>query len=213
MSDELSPSEVDGLVAIGLAHDFWRGQWATVEEAHIHRPPHRLRRISDGEMFAANVGVTRIMLDEMRSGFDPERIVELLTDPNAVRVGHWVGAEMQHRDVPDLLGPYYDQWRTDVSEEADRISDRISKDGYVETLSMYAFFASTIANHWWGGPGWSFVVTAFLDQIDELPPGLPLDLQDHGVVRRLLLDAPDALGTEALEWFVHQGLGRLSGKR
>jgi hypothetical protein len=50
------------------------------------------------------------------------------------------------------------------------------------------------------------MVDAFLDVIDEPPPGLPTGLRDPEVVRRMLLDRPDLLGAEALEWCVHQGL-------
>lgn len=207
MSDELSFRDVQGLIAIGLAHDFWRGQWATVEEAHIHRPPHRLRRISDGEMFAANVKVTRIMLEEVKLGVDPDRIVEILEDPDGVRVGRWVDANMTYRNSSDLLGPYYDQWRDDVRRQAQSLTTKFSEDGFAETLSMYAYFASTVANHWWSGPGWRSKANALLTETSELPPGLPVGLQDRDVVRRMLLDSPDVLGTEALEWLVSQGLG------
>jgi hypothetical protein len=92
-----------GLAAIVLAHDFWRGQWGTVEDAHIHRPPHRIRRISDGEMFAANIKVTRIILEELRSGFDLHRIVERLTDPSELRVRHWDGTKAGRGRSPRTL--------------------------------------------------------------------------------------------------------------
>jgi hypothetical protein len=203
---ELSPGEIEGLAAIGLAHDFWRGQWATVEEAHIHRPPHRIRRISDGEMFAANIKVTRIILEKLRSGFDLHRIVERLTDPSEFRVGHWVGTEVRYRDVAVLLGPYYDEWCTAVRDKAEWISNQISEDGLGEVLAKYANFAAFVAPHWWSGPDWPTMVNAFLDEIDEPPPGLPPALRDQEVVRRILLNNPALLGTEALEWFVRQGL-------
>lgn len=203
---ELSRGEVEGLAAIGLAHDFWRGQWATVEQAHIHRPPHRIRRISDGEMFAANIKVTRIILQVLRSGFDLERIVEWLTDPSELRVGQWDGTEVRYRDVADLLGPYYDEWCTAVRDQAESISNQISEDGLGEVLAKYANFAGLFAPHWWSGPDWPAMVNAFLDVVDEPPPGLPPGLRNREVVRGLLLDKPDLLGTEALEWFVRQGL-------
>jgi len=203
---ELSPGEIEGLVAIGLAHDFWRGQWATVEEAHIHRPPHRIRRISDGEMFAANIKVTRIMLGAMRSGFDLERIVERLTDPSELRVGHWEGTEVRYRDAADLLGPYYDEWCTAVRDNAESISNQTSEDGLGEVLAKYANFAAFVAPHWWSGPDWPAMVNAFVDGIEEPPPGLPPGLRDREVVRRILLDNPAVLGTDAVEWCVRQGL-------
>ncbi|MGY0479532.1 hypothetical protein ACW5SQ_09320 [Mycobacteroides abscessus] len=203
---ELSTDEVDGLIAIGLAHDFWRGQWSTVEEAHIHRPPHRIRRISDGEMFAANIKVTRIMLEEFRSGFDLERVVQRLTEPGQLRVGRWEGTELCHRDVTDLLGPYYEEWCGAVQKKAEWISNQISEDGLREVLVKYVTFANLVAPHWWSGPDWPEMVTTFLDTVDELPPGLPPALQDRDVMHRILLSSPDSLGTEALEWLVCKGL-------
>ena len=32
-----------GLTAIGLAHEFWRGHWETVEAAHLNTPASRRR--------------------------------------------------------------------------------------------------------------------------------------------------------------------------
>ncbi|OBH40532.1 hypothetical protein A5690_24745 [Mycobacterium intracellulare] len=210
-SRELSREEIEGLAAIGLAHDFWRGQWATVEEAHIHRPPHRIRRISDGEMFVVNVKVTRIMLQELRSGFAIERIVERLTDPGELRVGHWVGTEVHYRDIADLLGPRYDEWCAAVDDKAQWIESQISADGFATVLAKYASFAALVAPHWWSGPDWPAMVDAFLDVTDEPPPGLPTGLRDRQVVRGMLLDRPDLLGAEALEWCVSKGLRQALG--
>lgn len=167
---DLSLDEIEGLVSIGLVHDFWRGQWATVEEAHIHRPPLRIRRMSDGDMFAANIKVTRILLGQLRLGFDLERIVERLTDPTELRVGHWVGTEICYRDVADLLGPYYDVWCAAVRDKAEWISNQVAEDGPAEVLAKYANFAALVAPHWWSGPDWPAMVDAFVDVMDGLPP-------------------------------------------
>jgi hypothetical protein len=199
-----------GLAAIGLAHEFWRGQEGTVEAAHIDR------RISDGEMFAANVVATRICLEQLRrwqlGHFDPKAVAAQYPEAVAaqlsgeLRVAHWEGGHLSYRDAADLLGPYYDAWRSAIADEARQLSDRIVEQGLLEVLAKYADFASLAAPHWWGGPGWPAMVDAFVDAMEGLPPGLPDGLRNRQTVRRLLLDAPGVLGTEALQWCVEQGI-------
>jgi hypothetical protein len=205
----MTDTDALGLVAIGLAHDFWRGQWETVEQAHIHRPPHRMRRITDGEMFQINVKITRIMLEELRLGFDLDEVVKRLTD-DGLYASSWVpgAADQQKRSVADLLGPYYDDWRAAVQDTAAQISHDIEESGLVDVLTRYARFATLTAPHWWSGPGWPAMVDAFVDGLQEPPPGLPLGLANLRVVRDLLHHHPDRLGAQVLQWCVDHGIRR-----
>jgi hypothetical protein len=68
--------------------------------------------------------------------------------------------------------------------------NQISEDGLGDVLAKYANFAALVAPHWWSGPDWAAMVDAFLDVIDEPPPGVPPALRDREVVRGMLLNDP-----------------------
>jgi hypothetical protein len=195
MSDR---DEFLGLVAIGLAHEFWRGQDA-VEGVHIHRPPARIRRIDDGEMFTANVRITRICLRHLRD--EPE-----------LDFGEMVAEFMMSavplagdRTIEDLLGPNYNEWEIAVLSRLDELLEQSEDEdgGFEELISSLAKFAMFVAPHWWGGPYWPAMIDAFVDSLgDQLPPGVT----DKQALRATLLEAPDDLGVEALEWCVDKDM-------
>jgi hypothetical protein len=133
------------LVAIGLAHEFWRGQ-DTVEGVHIHRPPGRIRRIDDGEMFTANVRITRICLRHLRD--EPELDFGAMVD-------EFVGSDEPlagDRTVEDLLGPNFVGWENAVYQRVDRLMEEFDEKGFEETINKIASFALWVAPHWWGRP-------------------------------------------------------------
>jgi hypothetical protein len=90
--------DVRMIASVGLARAAWRN--TEVEDAHAGNG---LRRIDDGEMFAANVATTRLIhryLDAS-SGIDWAGLANEL-----VRSDRVAGA----RTVSDLLGELYDGW-------------------------------------------------------------------------------------------------------
>ena len=180
--------ETFGLIAIGLAHEFWRGQ-GPVENRHLGH-----RHINDGEMFTANVRVTRICLRHLRGGIDFD---DLLNELSSVPLAG-------DRTARDLLGPDFAQWESAVLNRVDDFRESFAEDddGVLKVFSSLAGFANVVAPHWWSGPKWAAMVDAFVDGLT----GLPLGVADKDVLRTTLLDAPDDLGIDALEWCVRRGI-------
>jgi hypothetical protein len=54
---------------------------------------------------------------------------------------------------------------------------------------------------WWAGPQWPGLVDAFINQLREHPPGMTI-----GGLRDGLLNAPDMMDPEVLDWCVAEQL-------
>ncbi|UGT61761.1 hypothetical protein [Nocardia asteroides] len=172
------------------------GAWRTplLEDAHAGDG---LNRISDGEMFAANVAAFRIMCCFLTAADRrPEawqRLSHTLTDPERVAAGS--------RTVADLLGEHYPEWAADCASAV----------RYYATLTappehdMAWFIAvkscfGAVSGNWFGMPGWARVVDAFAGRTEPAVPE---------AVRAALLTAPDQLDPAILEQYVRAGIGTL----
>jgi hypothetical protein len=173
------------LAAIGITTAAWRRHRdGHAEEAHGGL---RRSRINDGEMFAANVANTRLVLHHLRgSQVDWQAMADEFVDPNRV-VGQ--------RTFSDLLGAArHRRWSSRAWRYIAGIGAIADQHGMQYALLTQAF----IGGHqpiWWGSPRWPQLVEAFIDQLTNRPPGMTAeDLRDG------LLDGPDRLPTEILDW-------------
>jgi hypothetical protein len=189
----LSGTERRWLASIAVAERAWRN--TVVEDAHAGSG---LGRISDGEMFAANVGVTRLVHSQYRpAGTDWTALFDVLTDPTRA-----VGAST----VAGLLGSLYHEW----VNEADAALDSLAA---IEELrgprwAHLALVLGAAHSGWWGTPWWPDMVAAFVAEITGI---VPQGVSSEGL-HDALLSAPDALPIEVLEWSIDHGVGFASSK-
>ncbi|WP_067650215.1 hypothetical protein [Nocardia harenae] len=178
------------------AYSMVLGAWRTtlVEDAHAGDG---LNRISDGEMFAANVGAFRIMRAFLtaadRSPEAWQRLSHTLVDPERVAAGR--------RTVADLLGEHYREWAADCAEAVRYYARLTGPDDHDMAwfIAVKSCFGA-VSGNWFGMPGWARVVEAFAARAE---PALP------ETVRSTLLTAPDRLDPVQLERYVRAGIGTL----
>jgi hypothetical protein len=171
------------LATIGLTQRAWRN--AEAEGVHGGGTD---RRISDGEMFAANVATTRLVLQNLRSfpAVDWDALANALVDSD-----RFAG----RRTVSDLLGESYDEWVDTAHSVIATQRDMVSQ--YGPDFVLWFNVDSSIGSNWWGSPRWPRWVAAFTDGLTELPPGTNIEK-----LRRGLTDAPDAMDSKILDWCV-----------
>lgn len=171
------------LAAIGLTQRAWRN--AEAEGVHGGGTE---RRISDGEMFAANVATTRLVLHNLGSfpAVDWDALANALADSD-----RFAG----RRTVSDLLGELYDEWVDTAHSVIATQQDMMSQ--YGPDFVLWFNANSSIGSNWWGSPRWPQLVVAFTEGLTELPPGTNIE-----ELRRGLTDAPDAMDSKILDWCV-----------
>ncbi|MGE2731412.1 hypothetical protein ACQI4F_18190 [Mycolicibacterium vaccae] len=182
-------SEFDllALAAIGMAYIAWRrGGRGDVEEAHAGRRS----RISDGEMFAANVANTRFLLERLKvrpaTDADWYSLADAFTDPHRVA---------GRRALVDLLGKSrHRRWMSGAWGYIVSVGRTAQEFGFDQALLAPAFIGSH-QERWWAGPKWPEVVDAFISQLSDEPPGTTKQHLQLG-----LLDGPDQIDPQILDW-------------
>jgi hypothetical protein len=161
-----------------------------VEDAHAGSG---LDRISDGEMFAANVAQTRLVLEHYRpeGGTDWQALFDAVTDPDRVLAGR--------RTTADLLGDLYEDWLQHAARATDGLEAAEERYGPRRAHLMLVLGG---VQQWWGAPWWPDCVAEFARQ-------RPGEFTDEEL--RLLVEAPDALDPETLERAVYAGIGFTHG--
>ncbi|RBY83554.1 hypothetical protein DQ238_00175 [Geodermatophilus sp. TF02-6] len=185
----LTAEEEAGPASIGIVRGMWRN--SPVENAHTGS---ELNRISDGEIFAANVALTRLSLERYRptGGTDWQALFDAVTDPDRVRAGN--------RTTGDLVDELYEEWY----EHAARATDGLwsAEERYGARQAHLMLVLGGVGEQWRGAPWWPDCVAEFAREhpsqftVEEL---------------RLLVEAPDALGPETLERAVDAGIGFTRG--
>ncbi|MGY1896338.1 hypothetical protein [Nocardia gipuzkoensis] len=175
--------------AAAIAQRAWRN--SEVELAHAGDG---LNRISDGEMFAANVVMFRIVRDHLRMpGSEWSELASELIRADRVIAG---------RTAADLLGTLHEPWTHTVTSVFDTCSQIEGQHGRDYLIGMNAALASLrVSATDWRMPQWPAVVDAFVNDLDSTPP---VDTED---LRRELMTAPDTLGGKVLQWCIDQGIG------
>ncbi|WP_431969590.1 hypothetical protein [Nocardia sp. bgisy134] len=175
--------------AAAIAQRAWRN--SEVELAHASGG---FNRIGDGEMFAANVVMFRIVRDHL--GMPGSEWSELALE--LIRTDRVIAG----RTVADLLGTLYEPWTHTVTSVFDTCSQIECQHGRDYLIAMNAALASvSVRDTDWGMPRWPAVVEAFVNDLDSTPPVNTEDL------RRGLLTAPDTLGGTVLQWCIDKGIG------
>lgn len=183
--------EVDPVLfaAAAIAQRAWRN--SEVEVAHAGDG---LNRISDGEMFAANVVMFRIVRDHLRiPGSEWSELASELVRADRVIAG---------RTVADLLGTLHEPWTHSAASVFDTCSQIECQHGRDYLIAMNAALALvSVRDTDWGMPRWPAVVEGFVNDLDSAPP---VNIED---LRRGLLTAPDTLGGTVLQWCIDKGIG------
>lgn len=181
--------DVSALAAIGITALAWRNDWnGEVEEAHTVRVSRDRTRITDGEMFAANVANTRLVLEHLRfyPDVDWEALADTFTDPQRTA---------GRRTLVDLLGTTrHRRWTRWARPYISAIGLMVKKYGPEYALLAQASVPGVRAD-WWAGPLWPGLVDAFINQLTEQPPGMARE-----ELRTALLATPDKMDPEILEW-------------
>lgn len=188
-------SDVDPLplAAIGLTLRAWRRS-DEVEDAHTARHPVS-DQITDGEMFAANVATTRLILERLQQSYpavDWIRLADDVTNPDRVA---------GRRSVSHLLGrTRHKKWAAKARRVIE--SQQFSIGDYGSDYCWCEAYLGMSASNWWGHPDWPELVTRFIDNLNEAPPKITVEELRCG-----LLDAPDSVDPELLDWCTSQMIG------
>jgi hypothetical protein len=187
-------SDVDPLplAAIGITVQVWR-RTDELEDAHTIRFPAK-DRITDGEMFAANAATTRFILARIQpsySAVDWLTLADDVTDP-----ARFAG----RRTVSHLLGSTRQKkWAARARRTIDYQAIIVKEYG-PEICWLHAHFGST--HIWWGHPDWPALVATFIDGLRGEPPHASAAELHSG-----LLDSPDTMDPEILDWCTSQLIG------
>lgn len=179
------------LAAIGITRRAWRNDWhGYIEDAHSGTGLRRRRRITDGEMFAANVATTRLVLEHIRKypAVNWEALADAFVDPHR---------KAGQRTLTDLLGKKrYRRWSYWAWNHIAATEINVCAHGGKEVMVLYAVEGASY-DDWWAGPRWPGIVDAFIDQLGTSPP-----VMTKTALREQLLDTPDALPPELLDWCI-----------
>ncbi|PPJ25644.1 hypothetical protein C5F51_22730 [Nocardia nova] len=208
------------------AYSMMLGVWRNtiVEDAHASGG---VNRISDGEMFAANVATFRMMRDFLeaadRTHAAWQRLAHEVIRPDRLAAGS--------RTIADLLGEYYDQWAKHAGSTLMYYAELTEADDHDMAwfISVKSCFGS-VHRHWFGMPEWPHLVNAFVDkpfsgtrplhdyneddayrypslvERARTPRVLPITAEE---LRAGLLNGPDHMDPDVLNWCVHDGIGFL----
>lgn len=181
------------LVAISLTVRAWR-RTDEAEDAHTRRYPVS-DRITDGEMFAANVATTRLILERLQQSYpavDWMTLADDVTNPDRVA---------GRRTVSHLLGKTrHKKWAAKARNVIESQEYLIGDHG--PDYCWCEAYLGDLFGHWWGHPDWAALVAAFIETLTDSPPKLSVSELRCG-----LLDAPDALDPEILDWCTSRLIG------
>ncbi|MHB1928496.1 MAG: hypothetical protein ACYCUG_03550 [Acidimicrobiales bacterium] len=138
-------ADLVSIASVGITQRVWRN--TPVEDAHAGSG---LARISDGEMFAANVAVTRLVADHLGDPIDWDGLRAVLVNRD-LRLGG--------RTQGDLLGELWEEWSATALGVLNYQQELYEKLGQQQYLRLAAFMAWSA--RWWGMPRWADQVEAF----------------------------------------------------
>lgn len=212
--------------AYSMVLSVWRN--TLVEEAHAGNG---LDRISDGEMFAANVATFRLFRDFLRAA-DRTRGSWYRLAREMVRADRIVAGM---RTVADLLGEFYEQWAASAEGTVMYYAELTERDDHdMEWFIAVKSCFGSVGENWFGMPSWPRVVDVFIqrqhrgsgtveagDGDDIGGPSSPAAITANGQVlpmsveelRLGLLDGPDRIDPEILDWCVDRGIGSIRPER
>jgi hypothetical protein len=230
--DPSNPSVVLNLAAIGITNGTWRN--SPLEDWHgegricdggmlrVNVATTKLVRevLTDhlGEIVGdEGVALTAIEdLADLEADFSDELFVsifERLVDP--VRV------LPDGRTLRQLAGEDLDELVDHMDRALGAIAASAERHGLDFALLRAAAHGGLACSHWWGTPWWPDIVTEFLARLEDPDhphwgkdraryarlPTQPAEVVDRRQLRRLLVDAPEALSAEGAAYCVAAGIG------
>jgi len=197
----IDPDDTDVLVraaAVGLVADVWREGPLEVIHSAEDGP-------SDGEIFAQSVDLYRRARAALVAAQDdgPEALLAFVAVASDVDLPWAGGSHFALRTVSDS-----------VAEFVQHVDDRVwftagvmREQGWRAGLLHRATSAALKASTHFGMPGWPGAVASAMERLAVLDrSGAPETLTDLAVVEAALLEAPDRLGTDALDWISRRAL-------
>ncbi|MBF6405086.1 hypothetical protein IU442_27150 [Nocardia cyriacigeorgica] len=218
-ADRIGTDQV-AAAAYSMVPAVWRN--TLVEDAHA---TNGLDRISDGEMFAANVATFRMARDFLAAK-DRRYPAWRRLSREVVRADRIAAGT---KTVADLLGEYYQEWAEHAAGTVMYYAELTKQDDHDMDwfVAVKSCFGSVRAN-WFGMPNWVRLVDAFVDKhfsgshpLEEYdaddfdrypslveharqPRVLPIPAEE---LRAGLLDGPDRMDPDVLDWCIDDGIG------
>lgn len=201
---------LEAWAAIGATHLYWRN--TALEDWHAGPDS----RVSDAEMFRVNVSTTRIFRSALRGVADADALAEALQEALAVAF-HPLRVLPGGRNLLDLGAEETEDF-IDVAEvRVAGLIDIADEHGAGTALQLVALDGRLSCQHWWGSPQWPDIVDVVMrrladpdddcwERLGDQP--VPAELGRAQRLRWLLLDSPDALASETIDFLIHHlGIG------
>ncbi|WP_338931195.1 hypothetical protein WEB32_09970 [Streptomyces netropsis] len=184
--------------AVGLVAEAWREGPLDVIHTADHGP-------SDGEIFAQSVDLYRRARAALVAARDdgPDVLLAFVAVASDVDLPWAGGSRFALRTVPEFVGKFVQHVDDRVRFTAEVMRDQGWRAGLLHRATSAALKAPT---HF-GMPGWPGAVASAMERLAVLDrSGAPDALADLAAVEASLLEAPDQLGADALDWISHQAL-------
>jgi hypothetical protein len=230
--DPSNPSVVLNLAAIGITNGTWRN--SPLEDWHgegrIHDGGMLRTNVATtkivGEVLADRLG--EIVADEGVLLIATEDLADLETDCSdelfvAIfkRLADPVRVLPDGRTLRQLAGEDLDELVDHMDRALGGIAASAERHGLDFALLRAAAHGGLACSHWWGTPWWPDIVSEFLARLEDpyhphwgkdrnwyaRLPTQPAEVADRRQLRRLLLDAPEALSDEGADFCVAAGIG------
>ncbi|MBT2524825.1 hypothetical protein J7E91_05090 [Streptomyces sp. ISL-99] len=184
--------------AVGLVADAWRE--GPLDEIHTADDGP-----SDGEIFAQSVDLYRRARTALVAAREdgPEALLAFVAVASDVDLPWAGGSGFALRTVSESVAEF-------VQHVDDRVwftAEVMREQGWRAALLHRATSATFKAPTHFGMPGWPSAVASAMEHLAVLDrSGAPEALTDLAAVEAALLEAPDQLGADALDWISHQAL-------
>lgn len=197
----IDADDTDALVsaaAVGLVADAWREGPLEVIHAADDGP-------SDGEIFAQSVDLYRRARAALVAARDdgPEVLLAFVAVASDVDLPWAGGSRFALRTVSESVAEFVQHVDDRVGFTAEVMREQGWRAGLLHRATSAAFKVPT---HF-GMPGWPGAVASAMERLAVLDrSGAPEALTDLAAAEAALLEAPDRLGTDALDWISSQAL-------
>lgn len=196
--DADDPDVLLSAAAVGLVADAWREGPLDVIHAADDGP-------SDGEIFAQSVDLYRRARAALMAARDdgPDVLLAFVAVASDVDLPWAGGSGFTLRTVSESVAEFVQHVDDRVWFTAEVMREQGWRAGVLHRATSAAFKAPA---HF-GMPGWPSTVSSAMKRLAVLDrSGAPEALADLAVVEAALLEAPDRLRADALDWIAHRSL-------
>ncbi|MFF0819354.1 hypothetical protein ACFYUR_03080 [Micromonospora haikouensis] len=184
--------------AVGLVADAWRDGPLDAIHADDDGP-------NDGEIFAQSVDLYRRARAALIVARDdgPEALLAFVAVASDLDLPWAGGSRFALRSMPEFASEFVQH----VNDQVWLTMKVMRERGWRGGLLHRAVSAASKAPTYFGMPAWPSVVASAMERLAPLDRShAPDSLTDLATVETLLLEAPDQLGADALNWLSHQAL-------